>query len=135
MFSVKPNRRAFSKQEINVLLQETKGTKIGLIIRLGYYTGMRLGEISGLTWDLVRLNDIPHIHLPKEKSKNGKARDIPLGKHSLSSENCRKYSKRKSKSIQRFMSNVLWRKPMLYRKNADGGNTRYVVSKTCFGKP
>jgi site-specific recombinase XerD len=83
MFDVKSKKRAFTQQEINKLLEITEGKNIGLVIRLTYYTGMRLGEISGLTWNLVHLGDNPFLHIPSHLSKSGKARDIPLGQKAL----------------------------------------------------
>lgn len=83
MFDVKPNRRAFTKKEIAKLLEVTEGEPIGWVIRLTYFTGMRIGEISSLTWDMIRLEDKPYIHLPKEITKSAKSRDIPLGEKAM----------------------------------------------------
>lgn len=49
------------------------------VVSLGYFSGMRLGEILGLTWDKVNLqHDIPHIKLEEGDTKEGKEKIIPL---------------------------------------------------------
>ncbi len=49
------------------------------IISLGFFGGMRLGEILELTWDKVFLgHEIPHIKLEKDDTKEGKGKVIPL---------------------------------------------------------
>lgn len=83
MFDVKTNKRAFTKKEIQKLLEATENTNIGLVIRLTYYTGMRLGEVSGLTWNYVHLEEKPFLHIPVELSKSGKPRQVPLVEKSL----------------------------------------------------
>jgi len=65
------------------LLEATEDQPIGWVIRLTYFTGMRLGEISNLTWDMIRLEDEPFINLPKEITKSSTSRDIPLGKKAM----------------------------------------------------
>ncbi|MGM0582736.1 MAG: tyrosine-type recombinase/integrase [Bacteroidota bacterium] len=83
LFEVNSRKRAFTKKEVDRLLDYTEGENIGLAIRLAYYTGMRIGEVSGLTWNFVHLGDNPFLHIPKELAKNNKARDIPLGEKAL----------------------------------------------------
>lgn len=83
MFEVKPNRRAFTKKELAKLFEATEGQPIGWVIRLSYFTGMRIGEISSLTWGMIRLEDKPYIHIPEEISKSGKSRDVPLGEKAM----------------------------------------------------
>jgi len=78
LFDTKPNRRAFKDYEIQKLLQVTEGKMIGLVIRLAYYTGMRVGELSELTWEMVNIKG-RYIHLPAEITKTNTARSIPLG--------------------------------------------------------
>lgn len=83
LFETKPNRRAFTKDEINTLLEQTKGTNIGLVIRLTYYTGMRLREVVTLTWDKIHLGNVPYIRITADNTKSKSGRNIPLGKKAL----------------------------------------------------
>jgi len=78
MFDAKKTKRAFTKKEVQELLEETEDDSFGLPIRLAYYTGMRQGEIRGLTWNYVYLDENPHLHIPEHLSKTGSARKIPL---------------------------------------------------------
>jgi len=48
------------------------------ILTIGYWTGMRKGEIIGLTWDRVDLKG-GFIHLAPEDTKEGQAKTIPIG--------------------------------------------------------
>ncbi|MEW5802128.1 MAG: site-specific integrase [bacterium] len=49
------------------------------IVSLGFFAGMRLGEIMGLTWDKVNLqHDTPHIKLQKTDTKEGREKIVPL---------------------------------------------------------
>jgi integrase len=47
------------------------------IVNVGYHTGMRKGEILGLTWGQVDLKE-GFIHLKPENCKTNEGRDIPL---------------------------------------------------------
>ncbi len=49
------------------------------IVSLGFFGGMRQGEIVNLTWDKVNLqHEVPHIKLEKGDTKEGKGKIIPL---------------------------------------------------------
>lgn len=49
------------------------------IISLGFFSGMRQGEILNLTWDKVNLqHSIPHIRLEKNDTKEGREKIIPI---------------------------------------------------------
>lgn len=71
-----------SKQELDKLLQYTKGTPIHGIILIGAMTGLRRGEILNLTWNDVDLNR--GLLLVRSgityRTKNGKIRMVPLNK-------------------------------------------------------
>ena len=54
---------------------ETASARVGLVFQFAIETGMRAGEICGLTWDRIFL-DKKYLHL--DRTKNGFARDVPL---------------------------------------------------------
>lgn len=78
LFKVQSTRRNFSKPEIERLFTSSIGTMIGLVVQLAYYTGMRIGELSELTWAMVDMEK-KFIHLPARITKSNKVRMIPLG--------------------------------------------------------
>jgi len=47
------------------------------ILSTGFYTGMRKGEILGLTWDKVDMKNRV-ISLDTEDTKNGEGRNVPI---------------------------------------------------------
>jgi integrase len=58
-------------------LYEAAAAHLKPIIATGYYTGMRRGEILGLTWDQVDMKN-GFIHLGAEDTKDKESRDIPI---------------------------------------------------------
>jgi len=74
--------RIISPEELDRLI-ETAAPHIKPIIRLAYHSGMRRGEILGLTWDMVDLND-GMIRLPAELCKTNRGRDVPLNDEMVS---------------------------------------------------
>lgn len=58
------------KREVRGVMQS-----VAMCFLLALTTGMRAGEICGLTWDNVRED---HVRLPM--TKNGRGRDVPLSK-------------------------------------------------------
>lgn len=52
-------------------------------VEIAVHTGMRKGEIMGLTWTELDLNQ-KVIYLSPRRTKNGKSRTIPLNQHSQS---------------------------------------------------
>ncbi|MDR8392220.1 tyrosine-type recombinase/integrase [Aliifodinibius sp. S!AR15-10] len=78
LFDVKSKKREFKKSEVKRLLKHTEGKMIGLVIRLAYFTGMRIGEMSALTWGEVDL-DNRRIAIPAHVTKTAEDRMIPLG--------------------------------------------------------
>lgn len=79
MFEVKSNRRAFKKLELEKLFKQTEGKMIGLVVRLAYQTGMRIGELSQTKWQMINLSEKPHIFLHSTITKSKKSRMIPIG--------------------------------------------------------
>ena len=68
--------RILNKNEFEALKKHTSG-HIHDIIMMGYYTGMRKGEIVNLTWDKVKLQN-RMIHLEPEDTKDKERRNIPI---------------------------------------------------------
>lgn len=70
--------RIITLDEFYLLLEDVPEYAKG-IVSLGFFGGMRLGEILGLTWDKINLNhEIPHIKLGNEDTKEKRSRIIPL---------------------------------------------------------
>ena len=59
------------------LLCENAARHIREIVTMGYYTGMRKGEILNLTWDKVDMKN-GFIHLEAEDTKDKEKRSIPM---------------------------------------------------------
>jgi len=78
MFKTKSKKREFKRYEIDKLIEHTEGKHIGLVIKLAYFTGMRIGEMTQITWDMVSLQE-RYIYIPEEITKTNE-RMIPLGK-------------------------------------------------------
>jgi integrase len=68
--------RILSPAEFEALMKHTTGY-IKQTIAMGYYTGMRKGEILKLTWRKVKL-DKRLIRLEPEDTKDREARDVPI---------------------------------------------------------
>ncbi len=68
--------RILNKNEFEALKKHTSGHIHGIIM-MGYYTGMRKGEIVNLTWDKVKLQN-RMIHLEPEDTKDKERRNIPI---------------------------------------------------------
>jgi integrase len=68
--------RILSTDEFNALKKHSSN-HIHSIIMTGYYTGMRKGEIVGLTWDKVKLQN-RMIHLKPEDTKDKERRNVPI---------------------------------------------------------
>lgn len=91
----KVEKRVLSEQETQILFEFTRNGRLYPLLVLALNTGMRIGEIIGLTWDCVDLqNGIIHVektlcYIPNNgtaiyefhppKSKAGK-RNIPMSK-------------------------------------------------------
>lgn len=70
----KQSRRAFTLEEIKLLLENAGMEWRGMIL-CGLYTGQRLGDIAGLTWQNV---DLEHGRVSFVTAKTGRQMHIPL---------------------------------------------------------
>jgi integrase len=68
--------RVLSQEEYTLLLAQCPG-HLKPIVEMAYQTGMRQGEIMGLTWGRVDLKE-GFIHLEAEDTKTNEGRDVPL---------------------------------------------------------
>jgi integrase len=68
--------RVLTPSEFEALKKHSMGHIRGAIM-MGYYTGMRKGEIVNLTWDKVKLQD-RMIHLEPADTKDKERRNIPI---------------------------------------------------------
>ena len=69
--------RVLSKEELGRLLQELPKHAAD-IVSVGYHTGMRSGEIFGLTWDRVNMKE-GYFNLTAKHTKTGEARRVYFG--------------------------------------------------------
>jgi integrase len=75
--------RYLSDEERDRLLKackESANPYLYPVVVLGISTGMRQGEIMGLTWDVV---DFAKKRVILHETKNGERRSVPLAKHAL----------------------------------------------------
>lgn len=62
----KKEKRIFTHEEIQTLLDYTKGTYWNQFIMLGYYTGQRISDIKNLDWNQINLeNNTIKFHIQK----------------------------------------------------------------------
>jgi len=70
-------RRAITDEEFRRLLKVSQDYRLLYITAV--YTGLRLGELSGLVWANVKLEEAqPHIHVPAHLTKNRAQAIVPL---------------------------------------------------------
>lgn len=74
--------RVLTKEEYQRLLLHCQ-KHLKDILTIGYWTGMRKGEIKALTWDKVSMKERV-IRLEAEDTKEGKPKTIPIGKEVFS---------------------------------------------------
>lgn len=69
--------RRVSDAEINAIISASGSDALETLIHLAVETAMRRGELCQLTWPMIDLA-AGVANLPKEITKNGRARDVPL---------------------------------------------------------
>jgi integrase len=77
MLKEPPARKGFLKHEAYIRLRDALPDHLRPVLAVGYYTGMRLGEILPLRWEQVDLVD-REIRLDPGTTKNDEPRTIPL---------------------------------------------------------
>lgn len=107
---------------------------IGQVIRLAYYTGMRIGELSDVQWQMINFEK-RFIDLPLQITKGNKPRKIPI--------------RRTTYYIIKFFKNVLEKKhenhPKWYKhkpfercyvvqKSVVSANINLAVFRICFAR-
>lgn len=78
--------RILSDAELAAIWHAAPANSYGRIVRLLMLTAQRRDEIGGLRWAELRALDDPgkaQIALPGERTKNGRAHDVPLSKAAL----------------------------------------------------
>ncbi|MBQ9120470.1 MAG: site-specific integrase [Lachnospiraceae bacterium] len=75
----KQERRVLSREEQQLLLSYIKGTEIEMIVTVALATGMRIGELSGLTWDNIDFskNEIHVLEILKKQRGGDFYKDTP----------------------------------------------------------
>jgi integrase len=67
--------RYLTPEEVRRLLAECKTSRLRAVVTVALNTGMRRGEILGMTWDNV---DLRNGYILVGQSKNGSARQVPI---------------------------------------------------------
>jgi integrase len=80
--SGKPRDRVLSDGELVAIWKAAPDSDFGRIVKLLMLTGQRRNEISGLRWSEVDVVG-KLITLPSERTKNGRAHDVPLSDMAL----------------------------------------------------
>lgn len=71
------NKKAITKKELDLLLKNLKGNKFYIVAFIAAKTGLRLGEVLGLTWnDLDEINLTLNINKQWKVSKETKKSDF-----------------------------------------------------------
>ncbi|MDD3759165.1 MAG: site-specific integrase [Advenella sp.] len=87
---VPPRTRIYTQEEVDRLVEalgfdgltvSNGKNETAVCFLLSLQTGMRSGELLGLKWEHVYLNE-QYLHLPK--TKNGDSRNVPLSKKAIS---------------------------------------------------
>lgn len=68
--------RICTPEEFALLMREAE-PELQAVIAMGYWTGMRLGEIAGLKWSQLNLSE-GMVRLSAEETKTGEPRAVPL---------------------------------------------------------
>lgn len=77
-----PRERVLTDIELGAIWRALEDDDHGAVMKLLILTGARREEIAGLRWAELRLDEAV-IRLPKERTKNSRAHDIPLAPQAL----------------------------------------------------
>ncbi len=70
-------RRAFTLEELRILIRDTAGSEWGSMVKFGYYTGARLRDLADLRWGSL---DLVRGELRLKTGKTGRLVVLPLPK-------------------------------------------------------
>jgi integrase len=79
----KPRERVLSDDELGAIWRACRDDDYGRIVKLLILTGARRAEIGGIRWSEIDLEN-GRWRLPAERSKNGRAHELPLMPAALS---------------------------------------------------
>jgi len=73
----KTRDRVLSDAELRTLWRSLEDDDYGTIVKILVLTGQRVNEIAGLRWSEIA-SDYDKMELPSERTKNGRAHDVPI---------------------------------------------------------
>ena len=140
---IRPNIKPLDDEKISEFLKATSGTKYEAVFLIDLFTGLRQGEILGLTWDCVDFNNntitVKH-QLQREKVaggryyltslKNDKTRLIRVAPTVMDLLRKRKVEQ----ELERLAAHDLWKEdiPNLVFENSTGGHLSHTTIRKHF---
>ena len=71
-------KRIISEIDVGLLIKAAKKPRDRLLIQVGYYGGLRVSELVGLTWGDLIERDAGHLQIASLVGKGGKVREVLL---------------------------------------------------------